>query len=124
VHGVAAQLSELEVAGAAEMALQLFLTATTASSEVAGLELITYEFFEQVPPPPPHPPYLPPTHLHRHTLPSGLLLIHTPDTHVDPHLPATEGFNLTFLHLRYSVQNPNLRYSVQNPKLWKGWQRR
>ena len=48
VHGVAAQLSELEVGGAPEMALQLFLTATPASSEVAGLELITYEFFEQV----------------------------------------------------------------------------
>ena len=50
VHGVAAQLSELEVGGAPEMALQLFLTATPASSEVAGLELITYEFFEQVRP--------------------------------------------------------------------------
>ncbi len=48
VHGVAANLSELEVPGAAEMALQLFLTATPASSEVAGLELITYDFFEQV----------------------------------------------------------------------------
>jgi len=48
VHGVAAQLSELEVGGAPEMALQLFLTATPASSETAGLELITYEFFEQV----------------------------------------------------------------------------
>ena len=47
VHGVAANLGELEMPGAAEMALQLFLTATPASSEAAGLELITYDFFEQ-----------------------------------------------------------------------------
>lgn len=48
MHGVTANLGELEVPGAAEMALQLFLNATPASSEAAGLELITYDFFEQV----------------------------------------------------------------------------
>ena len=48
VHGVAAQLSDIGVPGSAEMGLQLFLTATHSSSEIAGLELITYEFFEQV----------------------------------------------------------------------------
>ena len=48
VHGVAAQLSDTGIPGTAEMALQLFLTAAHSSSEVAGQELITYEFFEQV----------------------------------------------------------------------------
>ena len=48
VHGIAVMHGDLGVPGSAEMALQLFLTATPASSEVAGLELITYDFFEQV----------------------------------------------------------------------------
>jgi hypothetical protein len=46
VHQCAAQLAE---AGEnAEMALQLFLTAAQSASEHARLELIAYEFFEQV----------------------------------------------------------------------------
>ena len=48
VHGVAAQLADTGVPGTAEMGLQLFLTAADSASEVARLELITYEFFEQV----------------------------------------------------------------------------
>lgn len=45
IHGVAAQLAEVP---AAEIALQLYLQAAHAASEVARLELIAYEFFEQV----------------------------------------------------------------------------
>ncbi|KAK9832171.1 hypothetical protein WJX74_001409 [Apatococcus lobatus] len=44
IHGVAAQLAEVP---AAEIALQLYLQAAHAASEVACLELIAYEFFEQ-----------------------------------------------------------------------------
>ncbi len=46
-HGCAAQLAE--AGESAEMALQLFLTAAHSASEHARLELIAYEFFEQVP---------------------------------------------------------------------------
>lgn len=42
---MAAQLAEVP---AAEIALQLYLQAAHAASEVARLELIAYEFFEQV----------------------------------------------------------------------------
>ena len=49
VHGCAAQLAE--AGEAAEMALQLFLSAAHAASEHARLELIAYEFFEQARPP-------------------------------------------------------------------------
>lgn len=45
-HGCAAQLAE--AGESAEMALQLFLTAAHSASEYARLELIAYEFFEQV----------------------------------------------------------------------------
>ena len=45
IHGVAAQLAEVP---APEIALQLYLQAAHAASEVARLELIAYEFFEQV----------------------------------------------------------------------------
>ena len=45
-HGCAAQLAE--AGESAEMALQLFLTAAHSASEHARLELIAYEFFEQV----------------------------------------------------------------------------
>jgi Vacuolar protein sorting-associated protein 35 len=46
VHGIGAELAEL--AQEAEMALQLFLTAAHCASEEAHLEMIAYEFFEQV----------------------------------------------------------------------------
>lgn len=46
VHQCAAQLAE--AGESAEMALQLFLTAAQSASEHARLEIIAYEFFEQV----------------------------------------------------------------------------
>jgi hypothetical protein len=45
VHGVAAQLGE--AGDRPETALQLFLAGAQSASEVARLELIAYEFFEQ-----------------------------------------------------------------------------
>jgi len=45
VHGVAAQLGE--AGDRPEAALQLFLAGAQSASEVARLELIAYEFFEQ-----------------------------------------------------------------------------
>ena len=45
VHGVAAQLAE--AGDRPEVALQLFLAGAQCASEVARLELIAYEFFEQ-----------------------------------------------------------------------------
>lgn len=46
VHGITAQLAE--AGAAAEMALQLFLAAAQAASDEAHLDVIAYEFFEQV----------------------------------------------------------------------------
>lgn len=48
VHGVAAQLAE--AGDRPEVALQLFLAGAQCASEVARLELIAYEFFEQARP--------------------------------------------------------------------------
>ena len=45
LHGTITALANVP---AAEMALQLFLTAAHSASEEAGLELTAYEFFEQV----------------------------------------------------------------------------
>ena len=45
-HGVIAALAE--VPGCAEQALQMFLTGALAASEEARLEIIAYEFVEQV----------------------------------------------------------------------------
>lgn len=46
MHGVIAQLAE--PGATAEMALALYLEAALAASDVANLELMAYEFFEQV----------------------------------------------------------------------------
>lgn len=46
VHQCAAQLAE--AGDSAEMALQLFLTAAQSASGHARLDIIAYEFFEQV----------------------------------------------------------------------------
>ena len=46
VHRVIGVLAE--VPGCAEQALQMFLTGALAASEEACLEIIAYEFFEQV----------------------------------------------------------------------------
>lgn len=45
VHGIVAPLADVPVA---ELALQLYLQAAHSASEVARLEMITYEFMEQV----------------------------------------------------------------------------
>ena len=52
VHGIVAPLADVPVA---ELALQIYLQAAHSASEVARLEMIAYEFMEQVPPPPPPP---------------------------------------------------------------------
>jgi hypothetical protein len=48
VHGVIAQLAD--TGASAELALALFLDSAISASDVACLELIAYEFFEQVGP--------------------------------------------------------------------------
>lgn len=58
MHGVIAQLAE--PGATAEMALALYLEAALAASDVADLELMAYEFFEQVLP---LPSSLAPLHL-------------------------------------------------------------
>jgi len=47
LHGLIAALAE--VPGCAEQALQMFLTGALAASDEARLEIIAYEFVEQVP---------------------------------------------------------------------------
>lgn len=46
VHGIVAPLADVPVA---ELALQIYLQAAYSASEVACLEMIAYEFMEQVP---------------------------------------------------------------------------
>ena len=53
VHGIVAPLADVPVA---ELALQIYLQAAHSASEVARLEMIAYEFMEQVTTPPPSPP--------------------------------------------------------------------
>ena len=48
VHGIVAPLADVPVA---ELALQIYLQAAYSASEVARLEMIAYEFMEQVPTP-------------------------------------------------------------------------
>ena len=50
VHGIVAPLVDVPVA---ELALQIYLQAAYSASEVAHLEMIAYEFMEQVQPPSP-----------------------------------------------------------------------
>lgn len=45
VHGIVAPLADVPVA---ELALQIYLQAAYSASEVAHLEMIAYEFLEQV----------------------------------------------------------------------------
>ena len=45
VHGIVAPLADVPVA---ELALQIYLQAAYSASEVAHLEMIAYEFMEQV----------------------------------------------------------------------------
>ena len=45
VHGIVAPLADVPVA---ELALQIYLQAAFSASEVAHLEMIAYEFMEQV----------------------------------------------------------------------------
>lgn len=45
VHGIVAPLADVPVA---ELALQIYLQAAFSASEVARLEMIAYEFMEQV----------------------------------------------------------------------------
>lgn len=45
VHGIVAPLADVPVA---ELALQIYLQAAYSASEVARLEMIAYEFLEQV----------------------------------------------------------------------------